>query len=300
MASNTTGNIGDYEILEFQLGDNIFATIQATSKDFGEFTFHKLIEVNGVKIRGNGEMYADAKDFVCLTDELVTWSDFLAQTTGYDLAPRVSQGRITFSPDITTIASKFLCGFWYEALELPYSLTSIGDFAFSADSIESGIDSRTNKLKRLEIPENVVHIGKGAFSYNANLTSIVFYNPNYILEDYTENVRYGIFWLPVNWGDWLDASGNQKTGVEAVDNIKNFDWVNKYNRYIVDSVRAYIYVHSNRSKEPVKIGLYNQGDVGVYINDIVGYLYAKVVPVTDTFASPVRIYTKKGIRALRY
>lgn len=287
--------INSYKTVQYYAGDNIIVTVEALD-GYTRFIIRD--------ISGTGPMYDSVSNFKCITDSDISWKDFVTNTTTWSFTPSVDHGSIVIPDGITSIASYFLAGLFIRGLTLPEGLTRIGEFAFSMSTEASGINSQDNggALQEIVIPSTVTEIGKGAFSYCKYLKTIEFKNSNYELVDYQTNQNnktWGIFYNPLNNGYNMDSKGRLITKVISSNkNILNFDWINKYNRYVTGNSVGKVYVYSENKNKIVELGLYNEGQIKVNINSKDKDYYLKLVSTTNQLASPVRVYINSKIYSI--
>ena len=91
-----------------------------------------------------------------------TFSTFGATVTSNEHDNNTGRGVLTFDRDVTTIGNYAFTSKYLSSIDIPNSVTSIGDYAFQYN----------NSLKNIAIPDGVTSIGKFAFEYCSSLTSV--------------------------------------------------------------------------------------------------------------------------------
>lgn len=293
-------NVGYYEKLDFQIGNNIIISWKHTGGIGGAY-YYPLI----TSIQGSGDMYSDASQFICLTDSEVTWDDLSISSCNLSSQLAIAHDELVIPEGITSIASNFFSGFSTRKLTLPSTLKTIGDYAFAPSTSKINMGFR-QLIKELVIPANVEHIGKRAFADMEYCNKITILNSEYIIEDYGSSGD-GIFRMAqqggITYGTEIDEDNCFVTQLYAVnkDNYK-YNWKLNYRRSIKSEGTNCVRCYTSCGKI-LEISLYNEGEIPMY-TDVLSYIKnGKLVELNDPKASPVRVCvsdTTKKIMAVSY
>lgn len=314
MAGNRAAN---YESLTFQIGNNMTITVVAAENSgLWGWTYHRVDYLNGIgSISGSGDMYSDASEFVCLTDELVTWDQIMQN----QVAPNDYYGAywsVRIPSGCTSIASRFLdydTGVALRSLIIPNGVTSIGDRAFrQAGYADVGGIGWTlldvgNDLSEIDIPSSVTHIGAGAFESRRNLKTIRFRNRDYVMEVYedhgggTSTAVDNIFNLLKDTGTDLDDDGYQNTHIYGGPGVKLVNWISLFGRHAIFEIDAYWSCYGNGKILKVPMYPIGEGEVEISVADYIDMrLSSKLV---NKESSPIRVCTNtqtKDIKGIEY
>lgn len=131
-------------------------------------------------------------------------------------------------------------------------------------------------------------IGRGAFLYCENITSFTFDNEAYIV---TGGKLEGFFKVTTH------KSNNIETTINTSNEIfLDYNWDNDGRIVKTSANTKIIYVAYNNKW--IQISVYKTGDIPVALDDV--YCYLKLVELNDKNASPIKVNTPTGFKALSY